>query len=290
MDEPNKLEQDIIRQAVIIPDQAGNDTKVIKDKQAFDLAKEYKTKIHDIYTLALTRKIIPCRFIRNLHSISPDEQLKLWESKVGIIGAGGLGGQIILNLARIGIGYMTIVDHDVFDETNLNRQALSSSEVIGKSKALTALSIINSINPGVEANACQVKIDRSNGGSILEGSDIIVDALDNVPDRFLLEDIARGMGIPLVHGAVAGFEGQIMSIFPDDTGLESLYGREKKEISSENNPASILGIPAIAPAVIASLQTMEVIKILLKKGQPLKNRLAVFDIEGLDLRKFSFKD
>lgn len=284
-----EFEKELESKSIELTDQAGRNTLVLKDKQAFELAGTCGKVIHEIYTAALEKGITPYRYIRNRNSISTQDQLALFKSCVSVIGAGGLGGQAILNLTRIGIGHLVIVDHDVFDETNLNRQALSRNDVIGKSKARTAVSTINSINPGVNAKAHHVRLDSSNGKSILKGSDIIVDALDNVSDRFILEDIAREMDIPLVHGAVAGFEGQVMTIFPGDTGFESLYGKDKEGDLSINNSVSILGVPSITPAIIATLQTMEVIKILLKREPTLRNKLAYLDLDSLELKQFGFK-
>lgn len=284
-----EFDKELESKSIKLPDQAGRNVMVLKDKQAFDLAGISGKSVHEIYTSALEKGIIPYRYIRNRDSISTQDQFALFTSHVSVIGAGGLGGQVILNLSRIGIGHLVVVDHDVFDETNLNRQALSSDNVLGQSKARTAVSIINSINPGIDVKAHHVKLHSSNSKSILQGSDIIVDALDNVSDRFVLEDMAREMDIPLVHGAVAGFEGQVMTIFPGDMGLESLYGKGRGTDPFHVNPVSILGVPSITPAIIATLQTMEVIKILLKREPTLRNKLAYLDLESLELKKFSFK-
>ena len=111
---------------------------------------KFRKSIHDIYIESLKQGIIPYRYIRNLQSISVKEQLKLAQSQVSVIGAGGLGGPGVNTPCQaLGIGKLVVVDHDVFDETNLNRQALSSTDVIGESKARTAASVIASINPAV---------------------------------------------------------------------------------------------------------------------------------------------
>jgi molybdopterin/thiamine biosynthesis adenylyltransferase len=168
--------------------------------------------------------ILPYRYFRNRDSISIEEQLKLAESQVSVIGAGGLGGEVILLLARIGIGSLIVVDSDAFDETNLNRQALCPALSLGRSKAGEAAAMVHTINSGIEITPYQVRIDFTNAGKILAGSDVVVDALDNVPDRLMLESEAKSLGFPSVHGALAGFGGQLMTIFPDDVGLKLLYG------------------------------------------------------------------
>ncbi len=289
MEKLEKITNDIITQSVTLPDQAGRERAVINEQHAMEIASIYNTNLHDIYKTALKRQILPYRYIRNLDSINIDEQLKLLESRVSIIGAGGLGGQVIILLARLGVGYLNVIDYDVFDETNLNRQALSCIDVIGKSKAETAKETVAKINPAVNVTAFHLRLDDSNAAEILAGSNVIVDALDNVPDRFTLEEYARGFDIPLVHGAVAGFEGQLMTIFPDDSGMESIYGKSKNSIPPEKSPVSLLGVPAVTPAIIASYQAVEVMKIILKKETLLTNMLVYMDLSKCESRKLKFK-
>ncbi|MFC1495344.1 ThiF family adenylyltransferase [Thermodesulfobacteriota bacterium] len=287
--EQNNLEMDIDKKSIHSTDQAGRDVRILKQEQTSDLASKYKTGIHEIYLAALKKKIMPYRYIRNMQSISIDEQLKLCQSRVSIIGAGGLGGQVILMLARMGIGELIIVDHDVFDETNLNRQALSSLDTLGRHKAEIAKETVESINPGVKAAAYIDRLDNSNGEKIMAGSDVIVDALDNISDRFILDKIARKTNVPLVHGAVAGFEGQLMTIFPGDAGMENLYGKSGKDESPEKTPVSILGVPAVSPAIIATYQAIEVLKIILKKENLFRNMMIYSDFEKCESRKLYFK-
>ena len=286
----DKITQETIQNTVTLPDQTGRERVVIKEQQAIDIATAHNVSIHDIYLIALKKNIIPYRYIRNLGSFTINDQLRLMESKVSIIGAGGLGGEVIILLARLGIGNLVVIDYDVFDETNLNRQALCSIDAIGKSKAETAKEIVARINPAVKVTTFHSRLDNSNAETVLTGSDAIVDALDNVSDRFILEEYAKKFNIPLVHGAVAGFEGQIMTIFPNDTGMENIYGRMKRSARPEKSPVSILGVPAVTPAIIASYQVIEVIKIILKKEGLLRNTLAYMDLSKGETRKLKFKE
>ncbi|MBW1852454.1 MAG: HesA/MoeB/ThiF family protein [Deltaproteobacteria bacterium] len=202
------------------------------------------------------------------------------------MGAGGLGGQVILLLARLGIGSLVVIDFDVFDDTNLNRQALCSETALNKSKAEQAVAVVGSINRGVEVAAHQVKLDPSNAFEILTGSDVVVDALDNLSDRFILEKATKSLGIPLVHGALAGFEGQLMTIFPDDPGLKQLYGNERAKENKSMSPEAVLGVPGITPSLIATLQAMEVFKIILKRGKVFRNVMMHVDLENGELNEF----
>ena len=284
-----KLINVITQNSITILDQAGRDRTIIKEQQATDISVEHNVSLHDIYLTALKKKILPYRYIRNLESITIDEQLKLLKSRISVIGAGGLGGQVITLLVRLGVGNLVVIDHDVFDETNLNRQALSSVDVIGKSKAETAKEIAGRINPAVNVTAFHARLDSSNADEILTGSDVIVDALDNVSDRFTLEDFVKNLGIPLIHGAVAGFEGQLMTIFPDDAGMENIYGKRTNSTPPEKSPVSILGVPAVTPAIIASYQVIEAVKIILKKDNILRNMLVYMDLPKCETRKLTFR-
>ena len=285
----NKIESDILKHTRTLPDQAGRERTVIKDQEAINIASENKVDLYVIYNTALKKKILPYRYIRNLESITIDEQLKLLESSVSVIGAGGLGGQAIILLARLGVGNLTVVDHDEFDESNLNRQAFCTIDVIGKSKAETAKETLAKINPAVNVTAFHTRLDNSNADTILTGSEVIVDALDNISDRFILENQAKKLGIPLVHGAVAGFEGQVMTIFPEDAGMESLYGKNRNT-NPEKSPVSILGVPCFTPAIIASYQIIEVVKFLLDREGLFRNMLFYMDLTKGEYRKLRFRN
>ncbi len=269
-------------------DEAGCEALILEDVHALKIAKKCDCTVYDVYVKTLKDGICPYRYLRNLGTISLKEQLMLAKSRVAVIGAGGLGGQVVLLLARIGIGHLAVVDGDVFEETNLNRQALCNKNSLGKSKAKQALAAVGAINPGVKVSACTVKLDYSNASEMLSRSDVIVDALDNVRDRFVLEETCKKMGIPLVHGALAGFEGQVMTIFPDDTGLKNLYGDKKGFGNSSKNSEAVFGIPAITPCLIASLQAMEVLKVILKRGKVFKNAMLYVDMETGRMNEFAF--
>jgi len=270
-------------------DPAGREVEVLEDFQAASIADACQCTVHDVYSQALTLGICPYRYLRNREAISLKEQLRLAKSRVAVIGAGGLGGQVILLLARMGIGTLVVVDYDVFDETNLNRQALSSMETLGKQKPEAAAATVSSINPGVKVIPCQVKLDSSNAPEILTGANVVVDALDNVQDRFLLERTTKKLGIPLVHGALAGFEGQVMTIFPDDPGLKHLYRNEGAGGDKSKRPESILGVPTLTPALIATLESMEVLKIILKREKIFRNTMVHVDLETGQINEFTFE-
>ncbi len=284
-----QLHELIRKRSIKIIDNAARQVQVLEDDQATKTATELGHTLHGVYREALTLGIVPYRYIRNRDAISVQEQLELAASRVAVVGAGGLGGQVILLLARVGIGHLVVVDHDLFDETNLNRQALCHRESIGRSKSEEAVARVRSINPGVEVTPHQAKIDASNAGEILAGSDVVVDALDNVPTRFALERETKALKIPLVHGAVAGFEGRMMTIFPEDPGLKTLYGDEPVEVDDTKRPEAIMGVPVLTPSFIANLQAMEAVKIILKRGKLFRNIMLHVDLEGGQVSEFSFQ-
>ena len=270
-------------------DAAGRKVDILKDLDALKIAEDFHTSLHDVYKESLKTGIYPCRYLRNLDIISPKEQLKLAESQVAVIGAGGLGGSTILLLARMGIGRMVVVDPDVFEETNLNRQALCTGKSLGKPKAGEAVSAVFSVNPGVKVIPYETKLTPSNAEEIIAGSDVVVDALDNVPDRLLLQDAAQKLEMPLVHGALAGFEGWVMTIFPGDPGLKDIYGIQEENKRNAESPEALLGVPSVTPSLIASMQVMEVLKILLKRGDAMRNRMLHIDLEGGSFNEFFLK-
>ena len=285
-DNKTSLTKLIQEHSIEVTDPAGRQAQVLEDNNALKLADKCRCSIYNIYLEAMNSGIYPYRYLRNREAITLNEQIILAKSKVAIIGAGGLGGHLILSLSRLGIGHLVIIDRDVFDETNLNRQALSSTESIEFSKSETATRIIGYINPGVIISPFMVKIDTSNADEMIDGVNVVVDALDNISDRFVVERAAKRLKIPMVHGAVAGFEGQVMTIFPDDPGLKSLYGSDQADQDKRNSPEAILGVPAIAPSFIATLQTMEVLKIILKRGNLFRNTMVHVDLESGQFNKF----
>ncbi|HUH66444.1 MAG TPA: HesA/MoeB/ThiF family protein [Syntrophales bacterium] len=284
-----KLHKRIWEKAASIEDLAGRPLQAVKDSDATAIAREFGLSLHDVYRELLKLGVYPYRYLRNRGAISADEQLKLAESKIAVVGAGGLGGHAIMLLARLGIGSLVVVDREVFDETNLNRQALCNTEAVGTPKAAAAVSAVAAINPGVNVFPYQTRLDAGNAREILAGSDVIVDALDSVGDRFLLEEAARSLGTPLVHGTLAGFEGWVMTIFPGDEGLKNIYGADGAERASDERPQDLLGVPGVTPVLIAAFQVMEVLKILLGRENIFRDKILHVDLERGCLNEFSFR-
>ncbi len=257
---------------------AGKKYYSISVKQIKEIAGKFQLPSRKIEISALQNNIIPERYQRNLGVISPSEQVKLLQSKVVIIGAGGLGGTVLELLSRMGIGELIIADKDIIEDSNLNRQILSNEINLGQNKAEVAIRRVKEINSSVEITGYSVFIDSKNVKKFIKDAEVVVDALDNLPSRFVLQRSCQDLKIPLVHGAIAGFNGQLTTIFPQDKGLELIYGSDRD--LPEHGSEATLGAPTMTPALIASLEAQEVIKILLKRGKLFRNRLLYLDIEN----------
>lgn len=201
------------------------------------------------------------RYLRNHDAISETEQSLLAEKHVLVVGCGGLGGILIECLARIGVGHLRVVDGDLFDETNLNRQLLSSTMNLGRPKTLAAQQRVMAVNPLVKVEAFQTLLTEENAEDLLSGCDVVVDALDNIPARLLLQQAAKDANIPLVHAAVAGWIGQVCVIQPGEDLLNILYP-SSTETHGEEQESGTLSFTA---AVTASWQAAETVKLLLGK-------------------------
>jgi len=274
----NGLKTGIAQCALDERDPAGRKYRIIGESDILRLTSLHACTPRRVHRTAMEMGIWPLRYARNRDCLSIADQLALLSSRVSVIGAGGLGGYVLQLLARIGIGILVTVDPDTFDETNLNRQTMARTDSIGEHKTDIVVNDLAGINPGVEVIAHPIRVTETNVDAILQGSHAAVDALDNPGDRLILEESCRRLGIPFVHGALTGFEGRVMTLFPDDPDTGILHKTDNTpgmEVSAE----TLMGTPAIAPAFIASLQAMEVIKIILKRGRPFRNRLLYADLE-----------
>lgn len=213
------------------------------------------------------------RYLRNHDALNETEQAILADKRVLVVGCGGLGGMLIECLARIGVGHLRVVDGDVFDETNLNRQLLSSTMNLGRPKTLAAQQRVMAVNPLVQVEAFQTLLTPENATDLLRECDVAVDALDNIPARLLLQQAANAANIPLVHGAVAGWIGQVCVIRPGEDLLCLLYP-SSRETQGEEQQTGTLSFTA---AVTASWQATETVKLLLGK-QGLSGELLVLDL------------
>jgi molybdopterin/thiamine biosynthesis adenylyltransferase len=181
----------------------------------------------------------------------------------------------------MGVGRLILIDGDTFAENNLNRQALCSETNLGQLKTEAAKVRLATVNSATGVTVHPVMADEQGLRQMLAGADVVVDALDTIPMRLVLQEVVQGLGIPMVHGAIAGYVGQVMTIFPDDPGLYAIYGRD--DVPERGIEAEV-GNPAATPMMVAAWQIQEVVKILLGAGDLLRNRMLVMDAESGTVR------
>ena len=216
------------------------------------------------------------RYDRN-RIFSIEQQDELGEKKAAVIGCGGLGGYAIEMLARAGVGHLRVCDGDVFDETNLNRQLLCTEDVLGKSKAEAAAERIKAVNSKTEAEAFCCNLTEENADEILAECDVVIDALDSVGAKLMLQRACRRQEIPMIHGAIGGWFGQVTTIFPGNDTLSLIYP-DGTEVSQE------LGNPSFSPAMVSAIQVSEAVKVMLGKDDILMRKLLFIDLMTNDFQ------
>ncbi len=218
------------------------------------------------------------RYSRHLliPEVGEQGQLKLLDSHVLLIGAGGLGSPAAYYLAAAGVGTIGIIDADVVDESNLQRQILHNTKRIGQSKAESARETIEALNPDVKVITYIERLDETNVARIIADYDVIIDGTDNFPTRYLLNDAALIANKPVIHGSVFRFEGQLTVLKPyDGPCYRCLYPEPPPpELAPSCAEAGVLGV---LPGIIGLLQATETIKLLLGTGDPLVGRLMTYD-------------
>jgi molybdopterin/thiamine biosynthesis adenylyltransferase len=257
--------------------EAGDGIEVIALDRVRVLAREFSVSPSEVELTALEARVLPRRYLRSLGTVGWEGQIKLLRSTVAVVGLGGLGGNVVEGLARMGVGRLVVVDGDVFLDHNLNRQALSTEAGMGLLKAEAARTRVGEINAAVEVVVHPEYATEENAPRLLDGVEVVVDALDRLPTRLMLQGAAQEMGIPMVHGAIAGYVGQVMTIFPGDEGLRALFSEGSVP------PQGIevqLGCPAATPMMVAGWQVQEVLKILLGRGQLLRHKMLFMDAEA----------
>jgi molybdopterin-synthase adenylyltransferase len=261
-------------------DPAGENYSFITRHDVARLAAELETGRRDVELHALMVKVIPERYQRNIGTVGLDGQIKLLKAKVGVVGAGGLGGFVIELLARMGVGRLVVVDGDTFADSNLNRQLLGLETNPDQPKVEAAVDRIAAVNSAVEVEAHYCFGDAANLPAILSGCSLVIDCLDNLPSRFDLEAVCGKLDIEMVHGAIAGFLGQVAVIKPSTPVLATIYGNIA-ESGVKKGVEVKLGNPAATPAMLASWQASEAVKILAELDGVLEpGKLLIIDMQS----------
>jgi molybdopterin/thiamine biosynthesis adenylyltransferase/rhodanese-related sulfurtransferase len=223
-----------------------------------------------------------------LPEVGVEGQAKLLDSKVLMLGAGGLGSPAALYLAAAGVGTIGIVDMDVVDASNLQRQILHNLDRVGDRKVDSAKKTLTLINPDVNVVTYDTRLDASNIMDIIADYDVIVDGADNFPSRYLLNDASVKLGIPVVHGSIFRFEGMVSVFHP-------LRGPTYRDMVPEPPPAELApscaeaGVLGVLPGIVGSIQALETIKLLLDLGDSLIGRVLAVDTTDMVFRTFKLR-
>jgi molybdopterin/thiamine biosynthesis adenylyltransferase len=249
---------------------------VISLKTTASISSSQGVPAKEVEITALKQGIIPSRYLRNIGTIGLDGQIKLLQSTVAVVGAGGLGSSVVELLARQGIGHLIIIDNDRFTEQNLNRQIMSTEKNLGKYKITMAAKRVKEINSATTVTTFRERLTRDNAEKLLGSARLVVDGLDNLSSRLVVERTCRQLAIPYIHASIGGFSGQLMTIFPGDVGLSSLYGSSSNTVPEQGIETRI-GNPPATVAMIAALQVQEVVKIITGVGAPIRNQILFVD-------------
>ncbi|MXW43034.1 MAG: molybdopterin-synthase adenylyltransferase MoeB [Acidimicrobiia bacterium] len=223
-----------------------------------------------------------------LPEVGEEGQLKLLEAKVLCLGAGGLGSPAALYLAAAGVGTIGIVDMDVVDESNLQRQILHNVNRVGHRKVDSAKQTLNDLNLDVNVVTYDVRLGADNIVDIIEDYDVIVDGADNFPVRYMLNDASVKLGIPVVHGSIFRFEGQV-------TVFDPRNGPTYRDMIPEPPPAEMApscaeaGVLGVLPGIVGSIQALEALKLILGHGDTLVGRLLTFDASEMSFREYKLR-
>ncbi len=248
------------------------DKKFLSDEEILEFALKHSIPPWKASTLLMEKGLIPERYRKNLGVFTIEDQIKLSRSKILVCGCGGLGGFVINALARIGAGYLKLVDYDRFEPSNLNRQLFCTTLTIKDFKAEATVRALKNINPLVGVDFFNSIMQEK----FVEEIDIVVDCLDNPKDKIYLEKMARNKKKPLVHGAVRAWWGQVTTIMPESsiTLESSIYSNSAKGDQEEQ-----LGVLVMSVAIVGSIQANEVVKIATGKRPSYENKLFYWDGE-----------
>jgi len=222
------------------------------------------------------------RYDRQLGIISEDGQLKLKNSTVLIVGLGGLGSVASIFLAAAGVGRMLLVDKDVVELSNLNRQILYNTNDIGKAKADLAKEKLNKLNPYINIESFRLRVEDEDFKDLVKKSDIVLDCLDNWRSRFVLNKLCVEHRKPLIHAGVREFYGQLFTIIPGETPcLNCLLPKQP--------PEEKIQVIGVTPGILGTLQATEAIKYLIGRGTSLKNLLLLVDLSTMEFKKLKIQ-
>ncbi len=246
-----------------------------------NVAEQTGLSLRQVEIAALREGIIPEHYLRNFDAYTFSEQIRLLESSVFLVGLGGLGGFLLEIMGRAGVGFITALDGDLFEAHNLNRQFLSTMDFVGRPKAEAATKRMVAINPSVNFKAYNQYLEVESNGSVsdfelrraLKRADLVVDALGGLKDRLGLQNAAARAEITMITAALAGNTGWVATVLPGHPGPADFLG-------TGNADEDLLGTPAPAVALAASIQAAEILRILRGHPPALAGKMLLFDLDA----------
>lgn len=226
---------------------------------------------------------LPPRYQRNYKALSLEDQAKLSDSTVAIVGCGGLGGNMAEEFSRLGVGHLILIDGDRIEESNLNRQLFATEKNLGQLKVEAAKDRLGIVNSGVKLTTISQWFEEGNGPKFFQGANLVCDALDNLGRRVILEQVCHEIGLPLVFAGVAGWFGLLGVSFPGDYSVKRIFRFGEKGMETT------WGNPAFNPAIVASLSVVEAVKILIGRPVSLRHGWLQVDLLDMEFEHFELK-
>jgi molybdopterin/thiamine biosynthesis adenylyltransferase len=249
------------------------DPNIIDLQGTSEISRKSGLSLRKVEILALQSDLVPKRYLRNLNTLSKADQIALLQAEVVLMGVGGLGGYLLEMLCRLGVGRIVIVDGDIFEESNLNRQLLGTEKSVGLEKVRAAKDKMSYVNSAVEVQAIERFLDEKELIGLLQDKDLVLDALGGLAVRKVLLFAAQSAGLPLISGFVAGATGCVSTVFPGDKGLLSIW-------EGQQGAEEALGCLAYTVSAIASMQCAEAVNLLCgQKRARLQQKMAVCDLQ-----------
>lgn len=226
---------------------------------------------------------LPPRYQRNYKTLSVEDQEKLSQATVAIVGCGGLGGSMAEEFSRLGVGSLILVDGDRVEESNLNRQLFATEETLGQCKVEAARDRLQTVNSSTRLKLIGEWFDEDNASRLFAGADLVCDALDSISRRIILEKSCHRLGLPLVFAGIAGWYGMLGVSFPGDFTVSRLFRQGERGVEK------IWGNPAFTPAIIASLSVVEAVKILIERNISLRKSWLQVDLLDMEFERFDLE-
>jgi adenylyltransferase/sulfurtransferase len=222
-----------------------------------------------------------------LEEVGPAGQQALLEGSALVVGAGGLGSPVIQYLAAAGVGRIGVADDDVVERSNLQRQIIHADADVGKPKAESAAAYVERLNPDVDVDVHETRVDSDNAEDLITDYDVVVDASDNFGTRYLINDVARLTDTPVAHGSIYKFEGQVTTLVPDGPCYRCLFPEAPEP--GEIPDCASTGVLGVLPGTVGCIQATEAVKLLLDAGEVLDGRLLFYDAMDMTVETVPYR-